>query len=55
MKGKKNKESTEGPFHAGGSINGNPTNPNEISDEEVRRRRAIREDKEDMQAAFGSY
>lgn len=32
----------------------NSTNPNEISDEEVRRRRAIREDREDIQAAFGT-
>lgn len=31
------------------------TNPYEISDEEVRRRRAIRENREDIQAAFGGY
>lgn len=50
---KKSKESTEKPFHAGGSISSNPTNPYEISDDEVRRRRAIRENKEDIAAAFG--
>ena len=50
--------------HVGGAVKSNSnipsatysgTNPYEISDEEVRRRRAIREDREDIQAAFGNY
>ncbi len=31
------------------------TNPNDISDEEVKSRRAARENREDIQAAFGGY
>lgn len=31
------------------------TNPNEISEEEVKSRRAAREDREDIAAAFGGY
>lgn len=37
------------------SMNNSSTNPNEMSDEEVRSRRAARENREDIQAAFGGY
>lgn len=33
----------------------NHTNPYEISNEEVRKRRTAREDREDITSAFGSY
>lgn len=41
--------------HIGGSMISNMVNPLDISDEEIKRKRAIREDKEDMDAAFRNY
>ncbi len=47
-----NKRLETGTSHVGGPATFTPSNPLDISDEEVRRRRAIREDREDIAAAF---
>ncbi len=61
-KPKRNKRKMKKSFHIGGTVKSNSdvpatihssTNPYEISDEEVRQKRAIRENREDIQAAFG--
>ena len=61
-KPKRNKRRMQGISHVGGAMVSDSdipstvihTNPNEISDEEVKTRRTAREDREDIAAAFPS-
>ena len=60
---KRNKRLNKKSSHVGGAINTSTdipsthssTNPYEMSDEEVRVKRAARENREDIAAAFGGY
>lgn len=58
-KPKRNKRKMKKSSHLGGAVISstisNSINPYEISDEEVRARRAARENREDIAAAFGGY